>query len=87
MEQDASRISLVLTHLGRAAQESRQLDRAEAFVNEALALQHGFVDGGLSIRFPSIGRALAAAAIIASIEAAAVVACFAAFGRFLRIRR
>jgi hypothetical protein len=48
-----------------------------------LALQHAIVDGGVS----NIGRGLLAGLIIASIEAAAVVACFAAFGRFLGIRR
>ena len=53
----------------------------------ALALQHGLADGGLSLRVESAGKALLAALVIASVEAAAVVACFAAFGRFLGIRR
>jgi hypothetical protein len=50
----------------------------------ALAAQHALVDGGVT---PHVGRALLAGLIIASIEAAAVVACYAAFGRFLGIRR
>jgi hypothetical protein len=53
----------------------------------ALALQHGFADGGLSFRVDNAGKALLAALVIASIEVTAVVACFAAFGRFLGIRR
>lgn len=53
----------------------------------ALALQHGFADGGLSFRVENAGNALLAALVIASIEATAVIACFAAFGRFLGIRR
>jgi hypothetical protein len=53
----------------------------------ALALQHGFADGGLSFRVENAGKALLAALVIASIEATAVIACFAAFGRFLGIRR
>lgn len=48
-----------------------------------LALQHAVVEGGVS----NVGRGLLAGLIIASIEATAVVACFAAFGRFLGIRR
>jgi len=53
----------------------------------ALAVQHGVADGGVSIHYVSVWRALAASLLIASIEAAGVVACFAAFGGFLGIRR
>jgi hypothetical protein len=49
----------------------------------ALAAQHNAAEGGVAISW----RPLLAALIIASIEAAAVVACFAAFGRLLGIRR
>ena len=100
-EQRAPRLSSAVKRAGRDAISAPLVGRwfnlrrspwrfcllFDAACGVALALQHGFADGGLSIRFPSIGRALAAAAIIASIEAAAVVACFAAFGRFLGIRR
>jgi hypothetical protein len=50
----------------------------------AVAAQHALVDGGVT---PHAGRALLASLIIASIEAAAVIGCYAAFGRFLGIRR
>lgn len=53
----------------------------------ALAVQHGVADGGLSLHYASVWRALFASFLIASIEALGVVACFAAFGRFLGIRR
>ncbi len=49
----------------------------------ALAAQHNVTEGGVAIGW----RPLLAALVIASIEAAAVIACFAAFGRFLGIRR
>lgn len=49
----------------------------------ALAGQHALVEGGLALGW----RQLLAALVIASIEATAVIACFAAFGRMLGIRR
>jgi hypothetical protein len=49
----------------------------------ALAVQHGVAEGGATVAW----RPLVAALAIASIEASAVIACFAAFGRFLGIRR
>lgn len=49
----------------------------------ALAAQHGVAEGGATVAW----RPLAAALAIASIEACAVIACFAVFGRFLGIRR
>jgi hypothetical protein len=53
----------------------------------ALAAQHAFADGGVSLHFASLGGALLASLVIATAEAAAVIASFAAFGRFLGIRR
>jgi uncharacterized membrane protein len=49
----------------------------------ALAAQHNVVEGGVALAW----RPLLAALVIASAEAAGVIACFAAFGRFLGIRR
>jgi hypothetical protein len=49
----------------------------------ALAAQHGVAEGGATVAW----RPLAAGLAIASIEAAAVISCFAVFGRFLGIRR
>jgi hypothetical protein len=49
----------------------------------ALAAQHNIAEGGVPVAW----RPLLAGLVIASIEAAAVIACFAAFGRFLGIRR
>jgi uncharacterized membrane protein len=52
----------------------------------ALAGWHGVVEGGPPTP-ASLARALLAAMVIASIEGVAVIACFAAFGRYLGIRR
>jgi uncharacterized membrane protein len=52
-----------------------------------LAGWHGVVEAGGPVAPANIARALLAGFAIASIEALAVVACFAAFGRFLGIRR
>jgi hypothetical protein len=49
----------------------------------ALALQHALVEGGIELGW----RQLLAALVIASIEATAVIVCFAAFGRMLGVRR
>jgi hypothetical protein len=49
----------------------------------ALAGQHALVEGGLVIGW----RQALAALVITSIEATAVIVCFAAFGRLLGIRR
>jgi hypothetical protein len=49
----------------------------------ALAAWHGVAEGGVSVAW----RPLVAGLAIASIEASAVLACFAAFGRSLGIRR
>jgi uncharacterized membrane protein len=48
-----------------------------------LAAQHNIAEGGVAVAW----RPLLAGFVIASIEAAAVIACFAAFGRFLGFRR
>jgi HAAS domain-containing protein len=53
----------------------------------ALAGWHGVVEASGPATVSNLGRALLAGFAIASIEAAAVVACFAAFGRVLGIRR
>ena len=96
-EQRAPRLSSAVTRAGRDAVSApvvaRWLDLRRnpwrfcllfaAVCGLGLAAQHAVVDGGVS----NIGRGLLAGLIIASIEAAAVVACFAAFGRFLGIRR
>jgi uncharacterized membrane protein len=52
-----------------------------------LALWHGIVEASGPLELPNLARAALAGLVIASIEAAAVVACFAAFGRLLGIRR
>jgi hypothetical protein len=52
----------------------------------ALAAQHGIVEGGPA-RPAEMWRPLLAGLVLASIEGVAVIACFAAFGRFLGIRR
>jgi HAAS domain-containing protein len=53
----------------------------------ALAGWHGVVEASGPATVENLSRALLAGFAIASIEAAAVVACFAAFGRVLGIRR
>jgi HAAS len=53
----------------------------------ALAGWHGVVEAGGPVTFANFGRAMLAGIVIASIEAAAVIACFAAFARPLGIRR
>ena len=92
-EQRAPRLSSAVRRAGRGAVGARWFDLRNspwrfclffaAVCGVGLAAQHAVVDGGVS----NIGRGLLAGLIIASIEAAAVVACFAAFGRFLGIRR
>jgi hypothetical protein len=52
----------------------------------AVAGGHAVMDGGSAITLARVPLALAAAAVIAAIEAAAVAACFAAFGRWLGLR-
>ena len=56
---------------------------APAACGLALALQHALVEGGIALGW----RQLLAALVIASIEAVAVIVCFAAFGRMLGVRR
>ncbi|HKN94304.1 MAG TPA: hypothetical protein VJU60_08235 [Thermoleophilaceae bacterium] len=53
----------------------------------ALAGWHALVEAGGPPDVSNVARALLAGVVIASIEAVAVIACFAAFGRFLGIRR
>jgi uncharacterized membrane protein len=53
----------------------------------ALAAWHGIVEASGPITFANFARALLAGFLIASIETTAVIACFAAFGRLLGIRR
>jgi uncharacterized membrane protein len=53
----------------------------------ALAGWHGVIEASGPVTVANLARALLAGLAIASIEAAAVVACFAAFGRVLGIRR
>jgi HAAS len=53
----------------------------------ALAGWHGVVEAGGPVTFANFGRAMLAGLVIASIEATAVIACFAAFARPLGIRR
>lgn len=53
----------------------------------ALAAWHGIVEASGPITLANLARALLAGFVIASIEATAVIACFAAFGRLLGIRR
>jgi hypothetical protein len=52
-----------------------------------LAAWHGIVEASGPITVANFARALAAGFVIASIEATAVIVCFAAFGRVLGIRR
>ncbi len=52
-----------------------------------LALWHGVVEASGPLDPGNVARALLAGVAIASIEGLAVIACFAAFGRFLGIRR
>jgi HAAS domain-containing protein len=53
----------------------------------ALAAGHGVTDGGGALTLQNAGRAVAGGLMIAGIEATAVLLAFAAFGRFLGIRR
>ena len=53
----------------------------------ALAIWHGVVEASGPLDLANFARALLAALVIASIEATAVIACFAAFARPLGIRR
>jgi len=53
----------------------------------ALAAWHGVVEASGPVTLHNCARAMLAALVIASIEATAVIACFAAFGRTLGIRR
>jgi uncharacterized membrane protein len=53
----------------------------------ALAGWHGVVEASGPVTLDNFARALFAGLVIASIEATAVIACFAAFGRVLGIRR
>ncbi len=53
----------------------------------AVAAAHAITDGGGPLTFQNAARALEAGVILIAIEGAAVVLCFAAFGRFLGIRR
>jgi hypothetical protein len=52
----------------------------------AAAAGHGIADGGSQVTLARVPLALAAGAIIAGIEAAAVTACYAVFGRWLGLR-
>ncbi|HEX6457779.1 MAG TPA: hypothetical protein VF032_02575 [Thermoleophilaceae bacterium] len=52
-----------------------------------LAGWHAVAEGVGSVAVANVSRELLAGMVIASIEALAVLACFAAFGRFLGIRR
>ena len=53
----------------------------------ALAAWHGVVEASGPVTVANAGRALLAALVIASIEASAVIVCFAAFARPLGLRR
>jgi HAAS domain-containing protein len=53
----------------------------------ALAGWHGVVEANGPVTIENFARALLAGFVIASIEGTAVIACFAAFGRVLGIRR
>ena len=52
-----------------------------------LAAWHGVVEAGGPATREHLARAVLAGLVIASVEAVAVLACFAAFGRLLAIRR
>jgi hypothetical protein len=53
----------------------------------AVAAGHGITDGGGPLTLENAARALSAGLALVGIEGLAVVLCFAAFGRFLGIRR